>query len=231
MTRNIKALGLALVAVFALSAMAVSAAQAREPVVTLKDGSGTTVNTATITGEDTGGTHVFNVEGNTVTCNTVEFNGNIEDAKTNTFVHPTYQNCTAFGFIGANVNTTNCNYRLMPNPENENMVWGGEIEVICNSGSITINAGGVCEAKVNGGTLINTGNKVTVLTNSPEDLLLHNEASEVATEKTLDGFGCPFNGTGKVTANYTGTTTVRAYKTALAHNTANQVNLTLSTLP
>ncbi|HET7120877.1 MAG TPA: hypothetical protein VFI17_06455 [Solirubrobacterales bacterium] len=229
MTRNIKALGLALIAVFAMSAWIASAAQAA-PTVTLKDTNGATVGTADFTGEETEGKHKFTVDGSSVECANVAFSGTITDGETWTTVTPSYTECTAFGFLGATVSTAGCDYKLMANAENAADTYSGEIEVFCNTGNaITITAGGVCEAKVNSGTVINTGTTATNITGlSHEHLKLHNVNSEVKTEKTKDGFGCPFNGTGTVNnATYNGHTTVKAYVDGSAHNAANQVNITL----
>ncbi|HET7120827.1 MAG TPA: hypothetical protein VFI17_06205 [Solirubrobacterales bacterium] len=206
--------------------LTVSVPKEAAPTIQLKTQSGNTANSATFTGEEAAGKHRFTVDGNNVECNNVLFSGNMTDGETTTTVTPAYTECTAFAFLGSNVNTENCDYKLMANAETSSMVFSDQVEVFCNSGAIVINAGGVCEAKINSGTVINTGVNTTVETNSPEDLLLHNVETEVPVEKTKDGFGCPFNGTGNTIGKYNGTTTVRAWATGTSHNSANQINLT-----
>jgi len=223
--RNIKVLGLALVAVMAMSAMVASAAQAA-PVVTLTNQKGETVASAQIHGVQSG-KHKFTVDGSSVECTTATFEGSATDGATWTKVHPVYTGCTAFGFLGATVTTTGCDYELMALGAGPTE-YTGEIKVVCEAGKeITISAGGVCTAKV-GSQTITTGNKAT---NSTElihmHITLHNEESSVSVNKTQDGFGCPFAGTGATTGKYTGTTTVKAYSAA-PYETKNQVNITIS---
>lgn len=104
MRRNFKALGLALVAVFAMSALAASAAQATQQYhssgePTSLSGSQTTKN-------------VFHVPGaGTVECSTATFAGT-QPTKTasDVTITPTYSGCIAFGFSTTHITTNGCQY-------------------------------------------------------------------------------------------------------------------------
>jgi hypothetical protein len=198
MIRNFKALGLALVAVFAMSAVVASAAQANQ------FSSAGNVSVAISAAQST--THKFTVDGSSVTCTTATFasTGEVSSPSKTVKVHPTYSGCTAFGFVGATVTTTGCDYILAVGTKiTENVSYNGSIELTCETGKkITISAGGVCEATVSGPqtftgiTYTNESGKVTAAAN----------VTGIKTVKTKDGFGCPFSGTGEVNASYTGNT-------------------------
>lgn len=94
MTRKFKALGLALMAVFAMSAIGTQAA----PAADFEFAANTTILTAQ------GENHEFKVTNGPTTCYTANFtahvNSNTETAIT---VTPVYTDCTAFGFIGTKI--------------------------------------------------------------------------------------------------------------------------------
>lgn len=107
MTRNLKALGLALVAVFALTAVGASAASAAE--------FHSEATETVLTGSQIG-TDVFETNGGTVECSEATYVGEQSGTTTTTAtVTPTYSGCTAFGFGGASVNTNGCEYEFHSN--------------------------------------------------------------------------------------------------------------------
>ena len=207
MTTN-KALGFALLAVFAMGAMASSAMAA--PTIEFANAN------ANLMAEQKAGTNdVLTVDGSNVTCNNMTYNSNGATAKgaTNIELHPEYAGCVAFGFIGANVDTTNCIYRYMANGTQTAMTYsGGEIEIVCGANPIKINAGsGTCVATV-GSQTVSKGIDFRDTTASENgdgftdfDIVLTNSAMSVT--KNVDGFGCPFSGTGATSATYNGVTT------------------------
>jgi hypothetical protein len=104
MIRNLKALGLALVAVFAMSAVVASGAQAEQ----FYHSSATpTTLSGTI-----GSTNIFHVPGaGTVECNTASFPGTVVGTTVSEIrVTPVYTGCVAFGFATTDIITTECHY-------------------------------------------------------------------------------------------------------------------------
>ncbi len=110
MIRNLKVLGLALVAVFALSAMLASVASASKPVSTpywfASDGDWTTLSGSQGTPGD-----VFETDaGLPVKCTTVGYTGSIGVTTATTItLTPTYSGCT-FGGFTLDVITNGCRY-------------------------------------------------------------------------------------------------------------------------
>jgi hypothetical protein len=138
MIRNLKALGLALVAVLAITAVSASAAQAAhrftsESSVTFLKGEQKTEN-------------VFTTNGGTVRCTTARFeSGELKGTELSSVtVHPTYSGCTAFGFIGATVNTEGCNYIIDAAGEGEM----GTSTIECEAGHEIVVTAGTCTVKV-----------------------------------------------------------------------------------
>jgi|SRR5215207_4083323 len=156
MIRNLKALGLALVAVLAMSAFAASASQAKN--LTTETGK----YPATITaGQKT--LHEFTVSGRVVTCATASFTGTLSAASKELTVAPTYTTChtVVFGETWPVTVTTNgCHYLLTNTPENQihlTCAAGQGIEIHIYTSHANHTAGtSVCTYKVDPQT-ISTG--------------------------------------------------------------------------
>jgi len=101
--RNLKILGLSLVAMFAMSAVAASMASAdtltgeKYPV--------------TLTGDQDGQTDVFTTTAGTVSCKKASYVGTITGPSKEAEATPTYSECTALGFP-ATVHTNGCKYKF-----------------------------------------------------------------------------------------------------------------------
>lgn len=107
MNRNLKALGTALLAAFALSAIAAQGAIAAEDnhEFTSNAANETTVLTGTQTTQ-----HVFTVTGIETKCEVAEFSGTVAGNTEDTVeVHPVYEECT-FGPVGVTIHTGGCTY-------------------------------------------------------------------------------------------------------------------------
>ena len=139
MIRKAKVLGLALVAVLSMSAVAASGAQAETWFHS-------DVNPTVITGEETE-TNKFVTSGGNVKC-TSKFDATSEGTKTETkpgevtyttktiTIKPTYSNCTAFGFVGATIDMNSCDYLFHLT---QNTPPTATVDVVCNPGDdITI---------------------------------------------------------------------------------------------
>lgn len=196
MTNKLKVLGLALVAVFAMSAVAASAASANQ---FMSEGGGSTTVTATQVGE-----HVFTVDGASVTCEVATFSsvGEVASPATSVKVSPNYEECTAFTFFTAKIQTEGCYYNLHVGATG-GIEYTGSLDLECEEGHEIVIAAGTCEAKVAGGQEFSgigyanaEGGKVTIAA----------EVAGIAVNKTKDGFLCPFSGKGAAEGTYEGTT-------------------------
>lgn len=99
--KHIKTLGLLAVAVMALTAVFGTASASAAPTFTASS-AGLNLEESTLA------SHVFTVTGSNVTCKNIVFAGATEGTDTSSqSVHPTYGECTAFGFA-ASVTPTNC---------------------------------------------------------------------------------------------------------------------------
>lgn len=144
MIRNLKVLGLALVAVFAMSAVAASMASAD----TFKSETGLSV---TLTGKQSGTGDVFTTTAGTVKCKQVNYTGTSASGVTTVTATPNYpakflntevvppkeeQNCTGFGFP-AEIATNGCTYLFHLNATTAD----GTLDVVCPEGKeITVTA-------------------------------------------------------------------------------------------
>jgi hypothetical protein len=111
MIRNLKALGLAVMAIFALTAVASSAAQAIEFHSEIEN---TTVTAKT----ETGSNSVFDAAGASISCASGTFTGS-QAAKTSPTltVTPAYSGCTFLGVLNVPVNMNGCQYTFNANGE------------------------------------------------------------------------------------------------------------------
>jgi hypothetical protein len=154
MPHKMKVLGLALIAVFALSAVAASSAFAAEGVITAG------VSNATVTGSQIG-KNLFTI-GSTgarkVECSVATFKGTLASAASNVSVSPSYSGCiTSPGGGPATVSvSSSCSYSLTATTKTNETTGTGSATVVCSAGgliSIVANstAGSkICEYTVGG---------------------------------------------------------------------------------
>ncbi len=200
MKRNLKALGLALVAAFALSAIAASAASA--DFITTNDGT-------TILESEATETQVFkNGEGVEVKCTAVAVDGSIVGTTAETVtVEPTYSGCTIVipkvGTVPAFVDTEGCHYLF---------TTVTQVHILCPTGKkITVTAELVKGAK---SKCLEIGEQTPT---TPEVHYINNakSANEMDTEVESTVSGITYNKAGPCgavennDATYTGKVTVK----------------------
>ena len=204
MIRNAKILGLALVAVLALTAIAASSASALK----------FTANSYPVhlTGTQSG-SHKFTVTGSTVTCTTATFTGSATGASTTQTMTPIYTGCTAFGFINSTVTGFphtggNCDY-LFGEPTSSAGVITGHAALTCASGDVQIDAG-PCTVTLQpaNNTTLKT-NTYTLNTPAAGEITVDTNITNVHAEVTKSEFGCPISKGTHTNATYTGNTVVK----------------------
>jgi hypothetical protein len=224
MIRKFKALGLALVAVFAMSAVVASAASANLGTLQTYP-AGATVD---ITAEQTV-LHEFELTDHevepgkfaTTTCKWAHFDGvgTETTGQTEVTIQPTYgkhvnpgDTCIAFG-QPATITATGCDYLLKTGtPTGDGKGWHVTTDVVCSAANVIKIVTGTCEVHVMGQTGLNTSQVTNA--GGPEtamDLQLHTNITGITYNVTKDGIGCPLKGTGHFKkGDYRGTTTVQA---------------------
>jgi hypothetical protein len=127
MIRKIKALSLALVAVFAMSALSASVASA--------EFFHSEVEHTTLDGTQVG-TDVFTVKAGTVSCGEAKYTGTTTSKTVKSItVFPTYSECTAFGFVSTKIDVpAGCGYTFTPTGPPFIHIVG------CNTTPITVTA-------------------------------------------------------------------------------------------
>jgi hypothetical protein len=225
MIRNIRALGIALMAVFALSAVAAQTAAAGENLTIegiVAPAKGFATGTKTTT-------HVFATPNGEVVCSTISFPSEAVQAGgtvSEVTVNPSYSGCTAFGFATAHVTNNGCHY-LFTKPTD---LGGGKWtfhppHIVPTSGSTcnftitpTFFGASVCTQTVENQTP--TGGHVTATNgtaaNGKMDVTLHTTLTGIHYKGT--GGVCGENVT-NTNATYTGDVTIECYKNA-AHTEA-----------
>jgi hypothetical protein len=236
MTPKLKALGIAFVAVFAMSAMAVSAAQA-EGVSELTPQEN---KHAIITGEQVG-RHIFKTSaGQEITCEIAKFDGTINGNSTTATVAPTYSEChTTFPKLPATVAPNGCDYLFHGQLTNPANTFKASVDVVCPSPGgvestfevgIYNNAGHtelLCTLTIRGQTG-KTTNTITNVAGTPDDVKVVSNVTgiETTSHQALCGQKTVWQN-----STYTGETTVKAYATTGTPEVENgQVNLTVSHL-
>jgi hypothetical protein len=192
MIRNTKILGLAIVAALALTAVMASAASA------------TNFTAASFPVKISGtqsSAHKFVVAGGTVTCKVASFSGEATAPSETQTINPIYDECTAFGFVGATVtgfSSTTCDYKLFAS---------GSSNLECKSGDVQIDAG-TCTVTLQNQTGLT---KTTYVNNASGTVTATHNVTGIHATVTA-GFGCPIGPPEtKITytnAEYTGTTTL-----------------------
>ena len=197
MSRKLRILGLAFVAVLASSALVASAAQA---VPTFEAES----FPVTIHGTNTIEKEKFTTEAGTVECFS-SFHGEItktqhEKEPSTLTAHPTYTECRAFGFLSATVTTTGCNYVFHATEKTSLDNYKAHVDVVCEAGKSIKIVASTCSAEVKGQTGLTTAAIKDDTTATPKkDTTVTPNVAGIAYTVTNDGFLCPFNGTGAKT--------------------------------
>jgi hypothetical protein len=191
MIRNAKILGLAVVAVLAMTAVMASTAGAAQFTASSYP--------VTLKGSQTE-SHKFSVGGGTVTCTEATFTGTGTAASNTQTVNATYHNCTAFGFINSTVTgfapTGGCDYLFYA---------GGTTDLDCTSGDVKIDAS-LCSVTLESGKNQNLGsNTYTNDTPIVGDVTVDSNVTGIHAVVT-SSFGCPIAGGTYTTASYTGKT-------------------------
>lgn len=161
------------------------------------------------------GTHKFESGGNSVTCTTATFSGKAEGTENSNKTgesqkaHPEYSGCTAFGFVGATVDTTGCTYTF--NANNEEVKLAG-----CTNGGITIHVSAffgttTCHVFIKNQEGINN-NKIPTGKSTDTSMTVETSSNNIHYEVLTDKGTCPYEKAGQTGTNatYTGKTKVTA---------------------
>jgi hypothetical protein len=175
MTRKLKTLGLAFVAVLAMSSLAASAAQANFSSANYP----ATVSGSQIEGTITGAAvskHEFTTKAGTVKCTTASFAGkSLAGTATELTLTPTYGGCTLAG-IAATVNMNGCHYIFTVEKTTTENTVDLLTHVTCPVGGvITVSVtGSVCKVTIAGGQTL-------------KGIETHNEATDVVATIDVSG--------------------------------------------
>ncbi len=200
--RNLKILGLAFVAVLAMSAMVASAAQASKFTAAEYP--------ATITGEQEGGSTAnrLTVGGAFVTCAQGNYHGTLSEASSTLSVSLDYTECeTSFG-TSATVDNNGCGYTFHSGAGAED-TWAGTADLVCPAGQELTVTLGLCtvhvapQANLGGITFTNKTEA------SPKDVTVEAETPVVVNVTNV--FLCPL-ATGVQNGTLDTKVTVKAYK-------------------
>lgn len=149
MTRSIKALSLALAAMFAVGAVWASSAFAVES----KFMTAGEVYPVSVFGEQLE-PHSFTTDAGTITCSSATFTGSATVASSLQDVEATYGGCKFLGFINVNVEMKGCMYRFHAGTSTGTGKSSGSVDVIskpgknCATEPITFSAGTLCTVTV-----------------------------------------------------------------------------------
>jgi hypothetical protein len=179
MTRKLKMLGMALVAVLALTAVSASAASAGSYTASSYPSTGT--------GESALGNDVFTTEAGKVECKS-HFEGTLKEKSADITITAKYTECKAFGFLNATV--SHCTYTFTE-PTGSGDTWSQTVHIIGSPCTIIVST---CEVSV---PLQGPLSSVTTTNDTAAgDVTVKANVSKIKYNVTKDGIGCPFAGTG-----------------------------------
>jgi len=220
MTRKLKALSLAFVAVFAVNAMVASGASA-EDLFTSDSVNGKTL----ITGEqEPGSKHKFTVIGQPIECEKAVFHGTTAANSVNEItITPTYENCTYNG-SAAQITLNSCKYTITAetNATKHNVIHLVECPTAAPILIHIIVGGATCTLTIIEQT-VGEGVKITNETTGPKKAITVLATAKVKIHAAAGVLACKaLAGTSPV---YTGATTL----TGTEEDTGNAVNITFDT--
>jgi len=196
MSRNLKVLGLIFIAVLAMSAAMAPVSQASQYTCSAYP--------CTVTGSNTKGSETFTTPGGTVQCDS-HYQGTLSEASSSLKITPKYSNCSAFGFLNAEIHFIGC---WIVSHITVSLGGGRYLHIYdieCEAGAVIIITAATCEVKIPaqaGLTSTETENLAGgTLTVKPN-------ISGITMNVTKDGFGCPFSGTGHTKGSFHGDVTL-----------------------
>jgi hypothetical protein len=229
MSRYLKILGLALVVVYAMSAVMASAVMANKE---FKSPQSTT--TTFLTGEAHAGNDIVNFDAGELTCSNVTYKGSFVGTSTPTVtLEPAYTGChTIFIFtFNTTVDTNGCAFVFSieagANANNE-----GEVEIECPNGMvIQVTAPGCTktippQSGLKKVTYTNKGNAVPV---KEMDLTFDIALTGITYEEhnIPPANTCPSDTVHTTNGTYSGAATVRGYSSLSTHNSTTQTGITV----
>jgi hypothetical protein len=183
MIRSIKTLGVALIAVLVMSALAVSAAGASNFTASSYPTAGAAISEK--------GNDDIKTEAGSTECKVSYAMDAITGPSEVITVTPTFTECQSFGFLSATVNMNGCDYVYHTN---------GAWDIVCSGSNMITIVSSTCEMKIGA----QVGLKSIAFSNSGSGISAKANVGGIAYSVTKDGFLCPFNGTGaKTGATYT----------------------------
>ena len=216
MNRKLKALGLALVAVFALSAMSAATASAE----LFHAGAH-----GTVIGQNVG-EEEFTTAAGTVKCKSATYTGTSATSTPGSqIVTPAYKECTAFGFVNTTIDVGTCQYRF-----NTPVGTTSTIDIInCGANGVVVTAFN-CEVTVPNQNGLSHVTWENVGGSSPHHIRANVTISGITYIQHSKSFpGCSTAGTNGVATSLYHNGTVHGTATAKAFNTSGiQVSLTVT---
>jgi hypothetical protein len=152
---------------------------------------------ATISGTQEG-TVVFKQDSLEVVCESSSLTASMTAASEATetlTATPTYSKCTSAG-KEMTVTATGCSYVLHAGSETSTNVFTGELDVSCSAEKAIKISGRNCESKIETQSKLSGLSNTDNLGSSPQNFTLKLTPTKMKYNKTKDGEGCPFTGTG-----------------------------------
>jgi hypothetical protein len=174
-----KTLGVAIVALLAMSAFVSSAASATNFTASKYPTAGTVTSSGS-------GNEKFKFEAGTVECHLHLHIAAISGPTLGLTLFPTYSNCKAFGFLSASIDMNECD---------EEIYVPTGFAIVCTLESKIAITASTCEVQIGG----QGGLGKVDLANSGSGISMQATVTGIAYTVTKDGFGCPFSGTGAKT--------------------------------
>jgi long-subunit fatty acid transport protein len=204
MTRNFKALGLALVAAFAMSAVVASAASAAEfhaekaPV--------------TLTGSQHAGEDVFTTDAGTVSCEEATYTGSQATVTALTAsATPKYSGCHATFGLNTTVDVNECKYIFNANT--------GKVDISCPAGKVIAVTAPGCEITVGSQTGLSSATFTNVGAGTTREITIDVALSGIKYEEHNKGFfpTCKANTVAKSNGTYKGSALVTGENAEKVH--------------
>jgi hypothetical protein len=207
MTRNLKVLGLALVAAFAMSALVASAASA-----TAWQFHSNTDNPV-LTGSQEG-TDVFTTDSGTVRCSEANYTGSATGTTNSTIeVAPTYEGCKLLFIINVTVDPNGCKYLFHAETTTNTggtpavIHYEGSVDIVCTGGNVIVVTAPGCDITVPAQTGLKTVTFTNLGSGHTQEVTVDVNISNTITyiEHQTPGETCENSGTPHTTnGSYTG---------------------------
>jgi hypothetical protein len=138
----------------------------------------------------------FTLEAGKVTCKKSSAAGTLKEPSKTLTLHPTFSECSAFGFLSATLTTTGCDFVYGVSTEIATDEFSGTVDISCEKEKAFKIVTATCEVQIGSQSGLGSVTYVNDPKATPDNFKISDSLTKIKYTNTKDGIGCPLSGVG-----------------------------------